>query len=69
MYVQVNIAARNAAVSPGRSDSLAAFAGSYRTHLLPDSPGKPSKPGVVLDIGVGSQGTPSTFTSCALLVT
>eukprot|EP00884_Botryococcus_braunii_P008997 jgi/Botrbrau1/18099/Bobra.0687s0001.1 len=56
---KVNIRARDAAVSPFRSDSLTAFSGSYRTHVLPDSPGHPSKPSVLLEISQSAKGPPT----------
>jgi hypothetical protein len=36
----VNIASRAAALSPGATDPLSTFEGSYTTHYLPNSQGK-----------------------------
>jgi hypothetical protein len=55
---QVNIAGRAAAVAPGSADSLAAFAGVYQTHNLPDIAGKPADPGFELSVSVNAQGAP-----------
>ena len=55
---KVNIAGRAAAVSPGCADSLAAFVGSYATHVLPTEPGAPAAAGSVVSIAVSSQGRP-----------
>ncbi len=38
--MQVNIASRAAALSPGATDPLATFEGVYTTHYLPNSQGK-----------------------------
>jgi hypothetical protein len=53
---QVNTAGRDAAVSPGNSDSLAAFAGVYATHLLPADDGAQVTAGAEIAITVNSQG-------------
>ena len=55
---KVNIAGRAAAVSPGCADSLAAFVGSYATHVLPTEPGAPAAAGSEISIAVSSQGRP-----------
>ena len=55
---KVNIAGRAAAVSPGCADSLAAFVGSYSTHVLPTEPGAPAAAGSEVSIAVSSQGRP-----------
>ena len=52
------LAGRAAAVSPGCADSLAAFVGSYATHVLPTEPGAPAAAGSVVSIAVSSQGRP-----------
>ncbi len=58
MCTQVNTAGRDAAVSPGNSDSLAAFAGTYATHLLPAHDGAQVTAGAEIAITVNSQGEP-----------
>lgn len=40
--VQVNIATRTAALSPGATDPLSHFEGTYVTHYLPNLQGKKS---------------------------
>ncbi|CAL8470616.1 g10158 [Coccomyxa elongata] len=55
---KVNTAGRDAAVSPGNSDSLAAFAGTYATHLLPAHDGAQVTAGAEIAITVNSQGLP-----------
>lgn len=55
---QVNIAGRAAAVSPANADTLAAFAGVYASHQLPEVAGKPAEAGFELSITVNAQGTP-----------
>ena len=55
---KVNIAGRAAAVSPGCADSLAAFVGSYATHVLPNEPGAPAAAGSEVSIAVSTQGRP-----------
>lgn len=55
---KVNVAGRAAAVSPGCADSLAAFVGSYSTHVLPTEPGAPAAAGSEVSIAVSSQGRP-----------
>jgi hypothetical protein len=52
----VNTAGRDAAVSPGNSDSLAAFAGTYATHLLPADECAQVTTGAEIAINVNSQG-------------
>jgi hypothetical protein len=52
----VNTASRDAVVSPGASDTLAAFAGVYATHLLPAEAGEQVQPGAEIAITVNSQG-------------
>jgi hypothetical protein len=54
--LQVNTAGRDAAASPGSSDSLAAFAGTYATHLLPAEDGAQVAAGAEVAITVNSQG-------------
>jgi len=54
--LQVNVAGRAAAVAPGSADTLAAFAGVYQAHQLPDCAGKPSDAGLELAITVDSAG-------------
>ena len=56
MLLQVNTAGRDAAMSPGNADSLAAFAGTYATHLLPSEAGEQVTPGAEIAITVNSQG-------------
>ncbi len=56
--VQVNIAGRPAAIAPGSADNLAAFAGVYQTHNLPEVAGKPADAGFELSISVGADGEP-----------
>ncbi|KAK9904020.1 hypothetical protein WJX75_002682 [Coccomyxa subellipsoidea] len=55
---KVNTAGRDAAVSPGNSDSLAAFAGTYATHLLPADECAQVTTGAEIAINVNSQGLP-----------
>ena len=55
---QVNTAGRDSAVSPGNSDSLAAFAGTYATHLLPADEAAQVTTGAEIAINVNSQGEP-----------
>ena len=52
----MNTAGRDAAVSPGNSDSLAAFAGTYATHLLPADECAQVTTGAEIAINVNSQG-------------
>lgn len=53
---QVNIAGRDAALSPGASDTLAAFAGTYATYQLPAAEGGQVKQGAEVVVTVNSQG-------------
>ena len=53
---QVNIAGRDAALSPGASDTLAAFAGTYATHQLPAAEGGQVVQGAEVVVTVNSQG-------------
>lgn len=53
---QVNIAGRDAALSPGASDTLAAFAGTYATHQLPAAEGGQAVLGAEVVVTVNSQG-------------
>ena len=53
----MNVAGRAAAVAPGSADTLAAFAGVYQTHQLPDCAGKPADAGFELSITMDSAGT------------
>lgn len=50
------MAGRAAAVAPGSADTLAAFAGVYQTHQLPDCAGKPADAGFELSITMDSAG-------------
>ena len=50
------MAGRSAAVAPGSADTLAAFAGVYQTHQLPDCAGKPADAGFELSITMDSAG-------------
>lgn len=59
---QVNIAGRAAAISPANADTLAAFAGVYASHQLPEVAGKPAEAGFELSIMVNSQGAPPAGT-------
>ncbi|KAK9819073.1 hypothetical protein WJX81_008479, partial [Elliptochloris bilobata] len=52
---KVNIAGRDAALSPGASDTLAVFAGTYATHLLPAAEGGQVSPGAEVVVTVNSQ--------------
>ena len=62
--MQVNTAGRYAAVSPGSSDSLADFAGTYATHLLPAEQKEQVTQGCEITIKVNAQGGfPSTIPS------
>ena len=54
--MQVNVAGRAAAVAPGSADTLAAFAGHYQTHQLPNCAGKPSDAGFDLEIKMDAAG-------------
>ena len=54
--MQVNIAGRDAALSPGSSDTLAAFAGTYATHQLPAAEGGQVVQGAEVVVTVNSQG-------------
>ena len=54
--MQVNIAGRAAAIAPGSADNLAAFAGVYQTHNLPEVAGKPADASFELSISVGADG-------------
>lgn len=58
VWAQVNIAGRAAAISPANADTLAAFAGVYASHQLPEVAGKPAEAGFELSITVNSQGAP-----------
>lgn len=53
---QVNTVSRDAAMSPGASDTLAAFAGTYSTLLLPTEAGEEVRPGAEITITVNSAG-------------
>jgi hypothetical protein len=46
----VNVAGRDAAISPPASDSLSAYKGTYKTHLLPKNAGYPATKGMDLTI-------------------
>ena len=50
------MAGRAAAVAPGSADTLAAFAGRYQTHQLPNCAGKPSDAGFDLEIKMDAAG-------------
>ena len=54
--MQVNTAGRDAAISPGCSDSLADFAGTYATHLLPAEQKEQVTQGCEITIKVNAQG-------------
>jgi len=54
--MQVNTVSRSAAISPGSSDSLAAFAGVYATHLLPAENDQQVTQGAEIAIKVNNQG-------------
>ena len=54
--MQVNTVSRTAAISPGSSDSLAAFAGVYATHLLPAENDQQVTQGAEIAIKVNNQG-------------
>ena len=54
--MQVNTAGRDAAISPGSSDSLADFAGTYATHLLPAEQKEQVTQGCEITIKVNAQG-------------
>ncbi|CAL8461977.1 g1508 [Coccomyxa elongata] len=56
---KVNIAGRAAAIAPGSADNLAAFAGVYQTHNLPEVAGKPADAGFELSISVSADGQPA----------
>ena len=59
MMLQVNVAGRDAALSPPASDSLSAFKGTYKTHLLPKNAGYPATKGMEISIaGQGGQSPP-----------
>ncbi|CAL5220251.1 g2231 [Coccomyxa viridis] len=53
---KVNTAGRDAAISPGSSDSLADFAGTYATHLLPAEQKEQVTQGCEITIKVNAQG-------------
>ena len=53
---QVNTAGRDAAISPGSSDALAAFAGTYATHLLPAADGSQVTKGAEITVKVNAEG-------------
>ena len=53
---QVNVACRASALAPGVADSLAAFAGVYCSHCLPDIAGKPADAGPELAISISASG-------------
>ena len=52
----MNTAGRDAAVSPGSSDALAAFAGTYATHLLPAAGGSQVTKGAEITVKVNAEG-------------
>ena len=52
----MNTASRDAVVSPGAGDSLAAFAGTYASHLLPAQDGEQTQPGAEIAITVNAAG-------------
>ncbi|CAL5222727.1 g5133 [Coccomyxa viridis] len=64
---KVNVAGRAAAVAPGSADTLAAFAGVYQTHQLPDCAGKPADAGFELSITMDSAGHPTVSVNGASL--
>ena len=53
---QVNTAGRDAAISPGSSDALAAFAGTYATHLLPAADDSQVTKGAEITVKVNAEG-------------
>ena len=56
--MQVNVAGRDAAMSPAAADTLTAFEGVFQTHFLPKTAGHPATKGVELAIGTGTNGQP-----------
>lgn len=52
ILLQVNIAARVAAIAPGKIDALSAFEGVYTTHYVSKVEGAPAKNGPTLTIKV-----------------
>lgn len=50
MYLQINITARSAAISPGTADSLETFQGEYVMHSVGSS--KKQQPQMILNIGM-----------------
>ena len=62
--MQVNVAGRAAAVAPGSADTLAAFAGHYQTHQLPNCAGKPSDAGSDLEIKMDAAGVCASISGC-----
>lgn len=52
----MNTAGRDSAISPGSSDSLAAFAGTYATHLLPAESDQQVTKGAEIAVKVNAQG-------------
>ena len=57
--LQVNIASRNAALSPGATDPIGIFAGVYTTHYLPTAEGKNVRSGPELSIATNGNGAHS----------
>ena len=55
---KVNVATRAAAVRPGACDALAAFAGAYAVHALPDGAG--GAPAPLADVVIGAGATTDT---------
>ena len=58
--MQVNIAARKAAISPGSIDDELSFKGTYTTFLLPEREGLPAIQSVELKIAA-SAGQPQSM--------
>ena len=58
------MAGRAAAVAPGSADTLAAFAGHYQTHQLPNCAGKPSDAGFDLEIKMDAAGVLPSSSGC-----
>lgn len=53
-FAQVNVAVREAALSPSAADTLLAFEGAYQTHFLPTAAGHPATKGMELVISSSS---------------
>lgn len=67
--MQVNIASRAAALSPGATDPLATFEGAYTTHYLPNSQGKKvanKGPELVISVSDGEDPFPTMLRGAVL---